>query len=513
MTNMTVAVLYTAIMVVSIVFFLITYTGGNRKRPVAKAYLFIAIMLIGWEACEILYHITQNNILARLLYDWKIPFVTLAATSTIPFTMYFYHMDRYLNKLTYALIYLIPIITTVFALTSPLHQLLRQELVITTNSVLHIDHNVRGFWFWVHTIQVYISVAGALLIIIRQHYKMPRSKRAASNFLLFGMTLTVSLSIVYVSNIFTTPFDFTLIGMCVALIFFYIGTAISEQAGFLSLAREEIFNNMEEMVFVLHADNTIAEMNESAKRWISNAQIGKVQNFDEIMDKLQTLGAKSCPAPDEDKGMDLYFPSIQGGSKIVNFKENIISDDDGEVKGKFYLCSDVTKNRAIFNQLAENAEIDALTGLQNRRGFEQAIVALDIPPNLPLAVIFGDLNDLKKVNDTLGHKQGDKLIVTTASLLKNACPRSGRLFRIGGDEFVMLVPNFTATLAKERVQEIRSLFESSCNISPQPSIALGYAVKEDPRDALLAIIEEAGNFMYENKQIIKESLKADSAPE
>ena len=87
MTNMTVAVLYTAIMVVSIVFFLITYTGGNRKRPVAKAYLFIAIMLIGWEACEILYHITQNNILARLLYDWKIPFVTLAATSTIPFTM------------------------------------------------------------------------------------------------------------------------------------------------------------------------------------------------------------------------------------------------------------------------------------------------------------------------------------------------------------------------------------------------------------------------------------------
>ena len=197
----------------------------------------------------------------------------------------------------------------------------------------------------------------------------------------------------------------------------------------------------------------------------------------------------------------------------MNFKENIISDDDGEVKGKFYLCSDVTKNRAIFNQLAENAEIDALTGLQNRRGFEQAIVALDIPPNLPLAVIFGDLNDLKKVNDTLGHKQGDKLIVTTASLLKNACPRSGRLFRIGGDEFVMLVPNFTATLAKERVQEIRSLFESSCNISPQPSIALGYAVKEDPRDALLAIIEEADNFMYENKQIIKESLKADSAPE
>ncbi|WP_258106936.1 diguanylate cyclase domain-containing protein [Christensenella minuta] len=513
MTNMAIAIIYIAIMIVTGVFFLITYTGGNRKRPVAKAYLFIAIMMLGWLVCEILFSLTQNSTLARLLYDWKLPFVALSVTTTIPFTMYFYHLDRYLNKATYILIYLIPIITTLFALTSPLHNLIREELVITTNPVLHTSHNVRGIWFWVHSIQSYITVAGVLVLIIRQHYKMPRAQRAASNFLLFGMTLTLALSIISVSEIFASPLDITLIGMCIALIFLYIGTAVSEKAGFLSLARDEVFNNMNEMVFVLHTDNTIVEMNQSAKRWTTRLQIKQTQNFDDIIDRLRAAGADVKPAPDEDEGMDFYLPPVHGEIAIVNFKENNITDNDGEIKGKFYLCTDVTKSRAIFCQLAEHAENDPLTGLQNRRGFEQATIALDIPPNLPLAVIFGDLNGLKQVNDTLGHKQGDQLIVTTASLLKNTCPASGRLFRIGGDEFVMLIPNYTAQLTKERVKEIYSLFESSRNISPQPSIALGYAVKEDPKESLLAVIEEADNQMYENKQKLKAAQKANDIKE
>ncbi|MDL2294280.1 diguanylate cyclase [Ruminococcaceae bacterium OttesenSCG-928-D13] len=504
MTNMAVAIIYFAIMIVTAVFFLITYTGGNRKRPVARAFLFIAVMMLCWVVCEILYHLTQNAMIARVLYDLKIPFVTLAATSTVPFVLYFYGLDRYLSKTAYILLYLIPAITTLFALTSPFHTLLRQELVINTSPVLHTDHNVRGVWFWVHTIQVYLTVTAVLILTIRQHYKLPRSKRAASNFLLFGMTLTLVLSIVAVSNILTIPYDITLIGMCIALIFFYIGTAISERAGFLSLARDEVFNNMNEMVFVLHADDTIAEMNKAAKRWVEKMKIATQESFGEILDSLRAAGAEIRPAPKEDDGMDIHLPIPQGEVTIVNYKENIIKDDD-IVKGKFYLCSDVTKSRAIFSQLTEHAEIDPLTGLQNRRGFEMATAALDTPPNLPLAVIFGDLNGLKTINDTLGHKLGDQLIVTASALLRNACPPSGRLFRIGGDEFVMLIPNLTEQLAKERTREIYSLFESSRNLSLQPSIALGYAVKEHPDQSLQALIEEADSRMYENKQDMYES--------
>ncbi|MGF6989937.1 diguanylate cyclase (GGDEF)-like protein [Lachnospiraceae bacterium PM6-15] len=502
MTNMAVAIVYVAILIVIIVFFMVTYTGGNRKRPVAKAFLFMAVMSVCWVACEILYHLTQNATVARLLYDYKIPFVTLAATSTVPFVFYFYGLNRRLNRMTYVLLYLIPAVTTLFALTSPLHTLLRQKLVVNISPVLHTDYNVRGIWFWVHTLQVYLTLLCVVFFVIRQHYKTPRSKRAASNFLLFGITSTMALSIVSVSNIIKTPFDITLIGICVALVFFYIGTAISEKAGFLSLARDEVFNNMHEMVFVLHADDTIAEMNKSAKHWMEKMRIITQGGFDEILESLKGAGAEIYPAPEEGTGMDIHFSTPQGDNVIINYKENVITDDDG-VKGKFYLCSDVTKSRAIFHQLAEHAELDPLTGLQNRRGFEMATHALDTPSNLPLTVIFGDLNGLKATNDTYGHKQGDQLIITAAALLRNACPPSGRLFRIGGDEFVMLIPNFTEELAEQRLCEINNLFATTRNLPIQPSIALGYAAKNHPEESLLAVIEEADGRMYKNKQEAK----------
>ena len=131
---------------------------------------------------------------------------------------------------------------------------------------------------------------------------------------------------------------------------------------------------------------------------------------------------------------------------------------------------------------------------------------MDIPANYPLAVLYGDLNNLKAVNDTLGHQQGDSLIITAASLLRRACPAGGRLFRIGGDEFVMLVPTFTKQLAEERAREIQRLFDTCKYLSPQPSIAIGYAVKEFPEQSLADIVKEADSMMYMQKKSSKKMI-------
>lgn len=87
----------------------------------------------------------------------------------------------------------------------------------------------------------------------------------------------------------------------------------------------------------------------------------------------------------------------------------------------------------------ENADLDVLTGFQNRRVYEQDMKALANDPEIDsLAYVSIDLNGLKEVNDNHGHEAGDRLIVGAAQCIDQCFGEKGKLYRIGGDEFVVL---------------------------------------------------------------------------
>ena len=73
---------------------------------------------------------------------------------------------------------------------------------------------------------------------------------------------------------------------------------------------------------------------------------------------------------------------------------------------------------------------DILTGLHNRRCFEEHRATIDNPDNLPLSVIFADINGLKMTNDVFGHPAGDKLIKKSSDILKQACRKTEVEFEI-----------------------------------------------------------------------------------
>lgn len=91
--------------------------------------------------------------------------------------------------------------------------------------------------------------------------------------------------------------------------------------------------------------------------------------------------------------------------------------------------------------------IDELTGLGNRRGFYTlAIQQLKVADRTqrPVDLIYADLDDFKRINDTLGHREGDRALVDAAGALRDACRSSDIVARLGGDEFVALVLEGTA---------------------------------------------------------------------
>lgn len=121
-----------------------------------------------------------------------------------------------------------------------------------------------------------------------------------------------------------------------------------------------------------------------------------------------------------------------------------IADERGAITHYARLFSDITVFKAQKQQLADLARRDALTGLPNRRHFEeelQAATARARRSGQPLALVYLDLDGFKGVNDTLGHEAGDLLLVEVARRLKAQVRSTDLVARLGGDEFTVLLEN------------------------------------------------------------------------
>jgi diguanylate cyclase (GGDEF)-like protein/PAS domain S-box-containing protein len=150
---------------------------------------------------------------------------------------------------------------------------------------------------------------------------------------------------------------------------------------------------------------------------------------------------------------------------------------------------------------------DELTKLYNRRGFmevasqAQSLAARD---NRPAALIFIDLNGMKRINDELGHDAGDDALVDAAIVLGRALRESDVLARLGGDEFVAFVLDFTALDLEGLRMRVRALADNQTNEHGRPyrlSMSVGAAYSEaGSRRPLPDLLEEADVAMYRQKR-------------
>jgi diguanylate cyclase len=149
---------------------------------------------------------------------------------------------------------------------------------------------------------------------------------------------------------------------------------------------------------------------------------------------------------------------------------------------------------------------DTLTGFHNRNYFsdraEQAI-----PPDYPQAVVVADLNNLKRVNDSYGHAAGDALLLMFAGLVREQWPE-GHVFRMGGDEFLIVLPSTSEALALAGMEGLRQrCLGARLPVATEewgaPSAALGHAMRERADLPLAQCIAQADQRMYQAKAQMK----------
>ena len=155
------------------------------------------------------------------------------------------------------------------------------------------------------------------------------------------------------------------------------------------------------------------------------------------------------------------------------------------------------------------SKTDELTGLLNRRGFMelgQQTIDIAVVLNQGGVVIFGDMDGLKRINDTYGHDAGDRAIKAEAEILRKNFRASDIVGRLGGDEFVIIA----AGLSEPRLSVIRENIDAACkawnivhNESFELSISLGCKAFSKDFKNLEEILKEADGLLYEEKRVKK----------
>jgi diguanylate cyclase (GGDEF)-like protein/PAS domain S-box-containing protein len=297
-----------------------------------------------------------------------------------------------------------------------------------------------------------------------------------------------------------------------------LGRAMQDSATQLGRARgllQGVIEGTSDVVFVKDLEGRYLMMNGAGREYLGRALediIGRTD--DELYEPELAASIKDADRRVLRSGEAIEHETVDtvdGTTRTFLTTKGPFRDGSGRVAGLFGIARDISDRketeRAISEmneRLRQQAIIDELTGLHNRRAFmaigEHEIRSGDRTGH-PLAVVFADLDGMKRINDSFGHAEGDLALRDTADILRRTFRASDVVARLGGDEFCSLLPNCPpdqATVVLGRIEEAIQLHRGSRPFDL--SLSLGVAFHEaGVQESFEDLIRRADAAMYREK--------------
>lgn len=223
---------------------------------------------------------------------------------------------------------------------------------------------------------------------------------------------------------------------------------------------------------------------------------GVIENINKVMEEKSTA--------------DFIFRILRqdGEERIINMRMIPQFDDRQDHIGNFGTIQDITRIRKTEEEIRYLSYHDYLTGLFNRRFYEEVLIKLDTEENYPLTLVMADVNGLKMINDSFGHAVGDELLQMAANVIKRGCRQNDVIARLGGDEFVIILAKTDAETAALIIKQLEMLAAQEKIYGLKLSIAFGYRTKTRKEESIQQVLKNAEDDMYRHKLYESASMRS-----
>lgn len=274
---------------------------------------------------------------------------------------------------------------------------------------------------------------------------------------------------------------------------------------------QAILDSIDDGYFELGSDGRILTVSRGLERQLNfRAEELQGSNLIDVLgaDELQRLRQQFRQTLDGQVSPRFVVPIRRrnGSTGYFETRVSLIRDAQGRYCGLRGMLHDIGDQVAFQEQLYDLAHRDTLTGMGNRMAFtEQLNVGCEEAMNSgrSLALLYLDLDRFKEVNDRFGHAIGDALLVAISERMRATVRQPDLLYRLGGDEFTLLLPDADTDMAVRIAQRLRNALAQPYSLSGQridfvlPSIGIAlYPQHGETPDALINAADEA---MYQAK--------------
>jgi len=434
------------------------------RIPLGRAFLLLLGNMLIWTAFFVLETSAQTRNL-KLLFA-RLQFVGIAY---LPIA-WLYVVTSYLHirkkRWMWMLACLVPTITIIMATLAPLPNVFwgNPVIVLKAENFFVMDYDY-GLWFYAfHAPFSYLASLLALGLLIQAVPRMQAVFRRQIALLIVAFLLPLCTDVAYVIGLsfnayynYTTAM-FSISGMLLSWVLF--------RYRFLDLiptARDMVIENMEDALILLDTKDRIVDINPAAMRitGINQQDIGRsIGDFPQhalahIMDELkhdevQVRTEKMLLADGSERMYDIHLTSIKERKQFVT--------------GTILTLHDSTDRIRLITELNYLAGHDELTGVYNRRQlFKQGTLSLKVATDhagQPFSLCIFDIDGFKTINDTYGHDAGDHTLVSIINQIERQLKPQEILGRVGGDEFLVLMPSTSLDEAVGRAEVFKSSISS-----------------------------------------------------